>query len=723
MIGDRHETLWELVRYHGTRWLPVAVLALLTYFLFPVTQDFDLPILDSGDVATVDVLAPFDFEVRKSEEELEREADVFASTVRPIYEVRTTVPDSLEQVARDLFARLDSVARLDSGDGGLATEMRLSDDQFAYLTEGNRPAQFRRAVLRMIGERLSRGVAASGVLESESSPELMVRVGDTERIIPRDSTLSMRRYLDSRRDFHPDPNSSMGDDIFIRLLSRLFRATLLPNTAETDQARTEARALVDSIKYTVRRDERIITAHELVTDAGREKLVGLRQELLRRGGVSGSSATAVLGQVLTNALMVSIFWFLLTFYRRESYAEMRQVVVLAVLFGIVIVGAALIYRLVGDRAEFIPIPMAAMLITVLFSGRAALLASVALAILLGSQTAYAGQDAIYIALVGGIAAAFSVRSIQRRTQMLVAFMVVTGGFALAALTVGLRFNWTLAEFATSFGLGATNAFASAALVILTLPIFETASGVTTDLTLLELSDPNRPLMRRLATEAQGTYAHSIAMANLCESACNAIGANGLLARVGCYYHDIGKLTMPRFFAENQVGGHNPHDTLTPGASAEIIRKHVLDGITLAEEHGLPDSIKSFIPEHHGTLEITYFLERAKQQSNGNDPDPELFRYPGPVPRSAETAVTMLADSIEAALRVLEDPTPDKLADAIDHIVTQRIESGQLAEAPLTLRQIEVVKREFLRVLSGMYHTRIEYPEEGGGITANWDGNG
>jgi cyclic-di-AMP phosphodiesterase PgpH len=252
--------------------------------------------------------------------------------------------------------------------------------------------------------------------------------------------------------------------------------------------------------------------------------------------------------------------------------------------------------------------------------------------------------------------------------------------------------------------------------MLVMPLAESATRITTDLTLLELSDLGRPLLRRLALEAPGTWAHSLAMANLCESACNIIGANGLLARVGCYYHDIGKLGAPGFFVENQGGGPNPHDTLPPVDSARIIRQHVLDGIALAEAAALPPIVKAFIPEHHGTTEITYFLMRARHNLGNGAPNPADYRYPGPRPQSAETAVAMLADSAEAAVRVLPEHTPDKVREAIELLVQQKLASGQLDDAPLTLRDLDRVKREFGRVMSGTYHKRIGYPRASGGIT-------
>jgi putative nucleotidyltransferase with HDIG domain len=250
-------------------------------------------------------------------------------------------------------------------------------------------------------------------------------------------------------------------------------------------------------------------------------------------------------------------------------------------------------------------------------------------------------------------------------------------------------------------------------------VAESVTHITTDLTLLELSDPSRPLLRRLSLEAPGTYAHSVAMANLVEAACNRIGANGLLGRVGCYYHDVGKVKNPMYFVENQIPGNNPHDRLKPLQSAQIIKAHVTDGLALAAEADLPDSVAAFIPEHHGTTEITYFLDKAKKIDGGQVRNPDDFRYPGPKPRSMETAISMIADSVEAALRVLEDLTPQKIEEAIDHIVRTKVNAGQLDEAPLTLQQIEQVKAAFLIVLSGMYHNRIDYPESSGGIGAAW----
>ncbi|HEY7234882.1 MAG TPA: HDIG domain-containing metalloprotein, partial [Gemmatimonadaceae bacterium] len=299
-------------------------------------------------------------------------------------------------------------------------------------------------------------------------------------------------------------------------------------------------------------------------------------------------------------------------------------------------------------------------------------------------------------------------------------VTIAGAYLATSLAIGLALDLPTREILNSAGFGALNALVSVLLALLLLPMAEWFTGIETDLTLLEWSDLNRPLLQRLSIEAPGTYAHTIAIANLADAACRAIGANALLARVGAYYHDIGKLVKPQYFVENlpKGGGRNPHDKLKPGTSAQIIRNHVREGLQLAEEHKLPRALRSFITEHHGTGSITFFLEKARAR-DAAAPDPVEYSYPGPLPQTAETAVVMLADGIEAATRVLAEPTPDKIREVVDHIVRQRIEQGQLRDAPLTLKQLDIIKDEFTRVLSGMYHNRIDYPTSSGGVTSEF----
>jgi hypothetical protein len=358
-------------------------------------------------------------------------------------------------------------------------------------------------------------------------------------------------------------------------------------------------------------------------------------------------------------------------------------------------------------------------VTLLYNGRLGVIVALVLAILLGGQWTLQDDHALYFAVVAGSAAALAVRVVRRRAHLFRVVWLTWAGYLLAALTLGLVLGWTPGAIAVSGLTGLVSAVACTALALLTLPVAEWVTRITTDFTLVELADPSRPLLRRLATEAPGTYSHSLMLANMCEAAADAIGANGLLARVGCYYHDIGKLRRPQYYVENQAGASNPHDKLKPQQSAQIIRNHVKEGVELAQEARLPPVIQAFILEHHGTMPITYFLDRARQRDPSLPVDTAEFRYPGPRPRSRETALVLLGDAVEAGVRVLEERTPERVRAAIVHLVDAKLASGQLDEAPLTLRDLDVVKDTFSRVLAGVHHPRVGYPAASGGVTADF----
>ncbi|MBI3267721.1 MAG: HDIG domain-containing protein [Planctomycetes bacterium] len=265
------------------------------------------------------------------------------------------------------------------------------------------------------------------------------------------------------------------------------------------------------------------------------------------------------------------------------------------------------------------------------------------------------------------------------------------------------------------GVGFANALAAGFLLTGGLPYLERILGITSDLTLLELSDLNQPVLKKLATEAPGTYHHSIIMAQLAEAAAEALGANSLLARVGAYYHDIGKTAKPEYFTENESERGSKHKKLSPNMSTLIIIAHVKDGVELGELYGLPQPILDFIPQHHGTSCVEYFYMQALSESEENGEDtPELdkdsFRYPGPRPRSKETAIVMLADSVEATSRSLSEFTPSKLEGMVRETIQRKMADGQLNESPITLGDLKVIEESFVRTLAGVFHHRVKYPE-------------
>ena len=706
---------------HAARFLLALLVALVAYLAFPRAGALLPHAFSVGSVASTDVIAPIGFLVPKPEPQRVREAEALAATVRPLVTVHPEAAESGAVAAAHFFAVLDSAA----GAGGSLTEaarvqgFALSGGDAVALSGAGLRSELRRAVMGAL--RLSAaGYLAAGTSTAELGSEVVVRHGSDERVVPSDSLRTFGDFLERAGQQRPGERQGRGEGLYVRLLGFFFRPTLVYERAETERRRDELRRSVDSVQAVVQPGEKIIGAHEVVDEAAAAKLAAYRSAIERSTTGRVRGAVATLGEVGGDTLLMVLFGVLCLFVRPAIYRDYRSLAAFAVGFAVVIAAAGLLARVVPSHPELIPVAFAVILFSVLFDGTIAAVAAMVLAALIGVQRPFAGSEALFITFVGGVAAALSVQRIRRRTQVYYSIAIVTAVYAAAVMVSGTAAGEQAVAIARSAALGGVNALASAALAMLALPLAERFTHATTDLTLLELSDPDRPLLRRLATEAPGTYAHSVAMANLCEAACNAIGANGLLARVGCYYHDIGKLKHPQYFAENQTHLRSPHDQLKPSQSAAVIRRHVEDGLALAAEQRLPEVIRAFIPEHHGTTAITYFLERARAEEPAAQAREELYRYPGPRPRTAETAVALLGDAVEAALRVLDDPSPETVADAIDHLVETKVADGQLKEAPLTLAQIEIVKREFVRVYAAMYHNRVEYPEDAGGITADWE---
>jgi putative nucleotidyltransferase with HDIG domain len=708
----------ERVRFHLARWAPLLAVAFLTYLAFPPHVGVGTPVPSVGQISKRAVVTPFAFEVRKTAEEIAREGESRALTAQPVYRFSPTAYDSSLAAARGFFADLAKAAEAGGSDSVaavVASQVRLGPEETKFLTDSTSRRQIQEVFTHFLAEALSRGVADAGAIRGEVSPVIALRRGETERIIPRDSILTFADLMEQAEAAGINLPTSVGQRTLRRLVGAFYHPTIVVDPLVTASRREQLRGSVDPVKYSVRTGERIVRAGEPVTEEARAKLLTLVEEHRRRG-TGGLAVRSAAGALLYNVLVLSSCWLLILFYRRESYAHLREMIFFGALFALVVIMTAVLASVFPGRPELVPIPFVAILVTMLYNGWVGVFAAATLAILLDGQWALRESNVLFFGLVGGVAGAVGIRVVRRRRHLYVTIGVVAGAGILATLAVGLSQGWSTSTIFGSCLLDLAVALGSAALAMIVMPMAESATRITTDLTLLELSDLGRPLLRRLALEAPGTWAHSLAMASLCESACNIIGANGLLARVGCYYHDIGKLANPGHFMENQGGAPNPHDLLSPQQSARIIQSHVSDGIALAEAAALPEVVKAFIPEHHGTTYITYFLSRAR----GNDPDgrvdPADFRYPGPRPQSAETAVAMLADSAEAAVRVLGNPTPEAVRSAIEHLVQQKVGSGQLDDAPLTLRDLDRIKREFARVMSGTYHKRIGYPRPSGGLT-------
>jgi putative nucleotidyltransferase with HDIG domain len=708
--------------FHGSRIGVAVALAVLTYVLFPASPAVDLPVYEVGSVASDNVIAPFAFRVLKTPEELKAERDAAVRGVEPVFDF---VPAALDSARQALAAFNSAIIEAAASNPPFAAPtvqraaaswgVQLTIPQSAYIATERKRAALMLSLSRVFDRWLSVGVASAGTVDSVHGP-IVVRNGRDDHRMLSDSVATFSTLVNRARLIHPDPSSPIGDPLYVRLLATFFHPTIVPDRPATELRREEARRSVSISKYDVLVGEKIVGANEVVAREQNEKLRALRDAAEGMHGVR-DAGRRVVGSILFDFLLIALLGLTIVVSRPQLYANFRWLLTVAVAATLVLVGGAAVAQLRPVHPELVPVGLAAVILSVLFERRISIIAAMVLATLVAGQGVYRGTNALFISLVGGAVAAATVGEIRTRNQTYRWILVIGSGYVATATAIGLTLNLPWREILTSAGFGVLNALGCVLVAILILPMLESFTGIETDLTLLEWSDLNRPLMQRLSLEAPGTYAHTIAIANLAEAACRAIGANPLRARVGAYYHDIGKIAKPQYFVENQAKGRNPHDTLKPDASAQIIRNHVREGLELADAYKLPRALRAFITEHHGTGTISYFLDRARQRQT--ELDAADYIYPGPLPQTAETAVVMLADGIEASARVLHEPTPEKVREVVEHIVRQRTEQGQLIDAPLTLRQIEIIKEEFIRVLVGMYHNRIDYPAASGGITSEF----
>jgi hypothetical protein len=705
--------------YHGARVAVLLGLVVLVQLLFPVASVPDFPVLERGMVPEQDVIAQVTFPLPKSEIELRQEQEEAARSVPPIFHYDSSAVTAMLGDVGTFVAYLDSAADAGGSDLTVRAQMRevlssyglpSTDDHIALLRAENTRRALRGSLERAIRAELPAGIAHTTQLDETRSGQLRIVRGTSDQLVARDSVLTQTRFFELAARHVPWSAPAGLTEMQRLALIRFFEPSIRLNAVATDTARAHARAAVPVTKGTVMRGERIVAAHEQVRDADLERLQVYRDFLVASGaldeGESGFAREA--GSLIINLSLLSIFAGLLFFYRQSVYQNYRHVLVVALLMAVVIAAAAVI---AGTAApvQLVPIAFAALVVAMLWDGRMALNMSLVLALLLGAQTPFLSFSSHLTLVIGGAAAALSVRVVRRRAQGLMLGAVVAIAYALLAVALGLVRGYSGDEVLLSSAWGAVNGIGSALLALGFMPLFEAFTRITTDQTLLELADLNRPLLKRLSLEASGTYAHSINVANLAEAAAGAIDANALLVRVGAYYHDVGKVAAPQYFIENQARGHNPHDQLDPATSAALVRSHVLEGIKLADQAKLPDDVKRFIPEHHGTQSIVFFLDQARKQEDGVDP--HEFAYVGPRPQTRETAILMLADSVESAAKVLQDPTPERLRDLVDRIVDGKIAQHQLDEAPLTLRELSAIKQAFTTVLMGMYHHRIDYPPQ------------
>ncbi|MEK9504435.1 HD family phosphohydrolase [Gaopeijia maritima] len=704
--------------HHGVRIGFLTALTLLTTLLFPPETRVRVDTYPVGSVREEPIIAEIAFDVPIDPVQVAAAENEARASVPPTFNRRTAAADTMGARLARFFARLDTSARQPDADAQVGRVLgeitRSTPSQRGLLLQADTRATLSRTADLAVRQILTRGVADNGDLDEVSTDRIVVRPedGGPELTVPLDEVLPGREFYSMAEDLLPPGTSPEVAEILRLVLVNHMEYTLVFDPVETAADRAQTIGAVRSAGAEVMAGEAIVRANERIT-AQTALTLQAYQNALRDAGMleeeAGVGLSPWIGAGLLNLALLTVFGLFVYFFRREHYTNVRWALLLATLLAVFIGLSGLIHHNEWP-VELLPIAFVSLAISVLWDGRMALVLVLALAALMGIQPGLGSNYLLTTVLVGGSAAALSVRAVRRRAQTWIFIALISAAYATVLLGHSLLVGMPAGDMVTSLGWVAVNAIFSAILAMGFLPVFEWFTGVTTDQTLLEWADPNRSLLKRLSMEAPGTYAHTINVANLAEAAANAIEANGLLCRVGLYYHDVGKMLKPHYFVENQPDGRNPHDRLKPETSARIVKEHVVEGHRMAREAKVPEVVADFITEHHGTQRIGFFFEKAKEEYGEEAVDPVDFTYPGPRPRSKETAIAMLADSVESATRALKDPTAERIRGLIDSIVEGKISQHQLDDSPLTLHELALIKEQFAKVLTGVYHHRIDYPQ-------------
>ncbi len=636
-----------------------------------------------------DLVAPFDFAIEKTTEEINAEKYKINKTAAPCYQLDQKITNEIKTLFEKEFlviwkqkylnensiqkqqslaqvkAKLSSV--LDVGIIGNVNSKKKNVDEF-YLMKGNN------ATL--------------------SEPNVHYTLASAYEILHQQ--ISSIKQIDTGVVFTALQNTLAENIIYDEVL--------------TSKINNQAISNISTYEGMVGKGDLIIENSTMVDDAKYRILASLRNEYDRRLGVLGNKYLVILGQTLLVSLILTLLMVFLSMFRKDIYADLRKMfLILSIVTGMLVV-LSWSLRLNLPSLYFIPYCIVPIIIRVIFDTRLALYIHLLVVVLAGFFVPN-GYEFIFLQLTAGMVAINSIKNLLRRSQFLISALLIYATYVIGYIGISIihegsfiPINWDhLLWF-----------LVSVILSLVAYPViyaFEKLFGITTEVTLMEYTNINNKLLRELSYKAPGTFQHSLQVANLAEAAIFKIGGNALLVRAGALYHDIGKMESPEFFIENQQRGINPHDELAYEASAKIIIRHVYAGIEIASKNRLPSEIIDFIRTHHGNTRVDYFYQSFLKNYPEKSINENVFRYPGPIPFSKEQAVLMLADTVEAASRSLKDPSAQTISDLVERVIDYKINQQQFINSDISIKEIYIIKQLFKEMLMSMYHIRMEYQIE------------
>lgn len=491
------------------------------------------------------------------------------------------------------------------------------------------------------------------------------------------------------------------------LLQNRIQNNIVFDDKLTARLETEVLENLSVTRGMVQKGDVIIAKGSVVNDDAYQKLVSYKKAFEDNSRINGNPKLVLAGQFLLVAIAIALLMVFLYLFRKDIYADNRLVSLILLVITAMLFTLSMAIKLQIPNLYYIPYCIVPIIIRILFDTRLALNIHMLVVLIAGFFVPNSFEFA-YFEITAGMVSIYSIKNLVRREQFLISAVIITFTYFVSFLGISLIKEGTLVDINWY---NFIPFIVSVLLTLLAYPLiylFEKIFAITSDITLIELTNTNAPLLREMAFSAPGTFQHSLQVANLAENAIYAIGGNALLVRAGALYHDIGKMENPLFFVENQNSGFNPHDKVTYEESAQIIIRHVYKGIEMAHKANIPEIVIDFIRTHHGNTRVDYFYQSFLKNFPEKIIDENTFRYPGPIPFSKETGVLMLADSVEAASRSLKEPDEKSISALVDRIVKYKLDQNQLKDCNITLKDIETIRAIFKRMLMSIYHVRIDY---------------
>ena len=675
-----------LMKYHMDKWKRIflfTITAILIYFILMTVVTPKRYKLNEGDIATVDIKAPRDIIDEEATKLKEQEV---TAKVEKKFTLKNEIKIEASDNVKGFFDKLINLKSNNIDEKSKIAELKkidtinLSDSEYKELLDlsVDKDTELQWIALTAIDK------AYENQIEEDSKA-----IADAKSIV--DQYLS-RQGLESNIEV-----------ILREICESQVKANYFFDQSKTDEAIKEA--LKGVSKVMIKKNQIIVKEGEPIT----QKQINILTELGLIGEDISKDYIYTYIILFFYVLFVLILQYIYMKNENNKILNNTKLVFLILLLNLLSLIIARVFTLVS--VFLIPIACTPILMTVFLGSKISIIINSFNLLFIGIIIGFDPQI-ILVAIVANIISSLTLKKVNQRNDILYSTAYLAVSSAIIVLSSGILLSNNIKRILIDVALATGGAFISGILAMGLLPFLESSFNLVTNMKLLELSNPNNLLLKRLLMEAPGTYHHSIMVANLAEVAAEEVGANPMLVRVGAYYHDIGKIKRPFFFGENQLGGVNPHDKISPALSTTIIISHVKDGLELAKEYDVPTIVTDMIAQHHGTTLVKYFYYTLK--NNSENPDlikEDDFRYPGPKPQTKEAAIIMMADSVEAAVRSIQEPTLDKIEAMVNNIIKDKLNSNQLNECDLTFKDLEVIKACFLKVLKGIYHHRIEYPTE------------